>query len=171
MTVIDIHTHFLPETWPDLAKRFGTPNWPWLKHVAPGKAMVMVGEQEYRPVYDACWNAEVRLQEMDKHGVDIQVICATPLLFSYQRPAQQALDCAKIFNDIALEICTADTKRLKALCQVPLQDIDASCAEVSRAMRDGHLGVQIGNHEGLKNLDDEGIITFLQHCASEGAAV
>lgn len=171
MTVIDIHTHFLPETWPNLEKRFGTPDWPWLKHVAPGKAMVMVGEQEYRPVYDACWNADVRLQEMDKHGVDIQVMSATPLLFSYLRPAEQALDCAKIFNDIALEICAADSKRLKALCQVPLQDIDASCAEVSRAMRNGHLGVQIGNHVGLKNLDDEGIITFLQHCASEGAAV
>jgi len=33
------------------------------------------------------------------------------------------------------------------------------------------LGVQIGNHVGEKNLDDAGIITFLTHCAEEGAAV
>jgi tryptophan 2,3-dioxygenase len=38
-------------------------------------------------------------------------------------------------------------------------------------MRAGHLGVQIGNHVGDKNLDDPGIVTFLQHCADEGAAV
>ncbi len=38
-------------------------------------------------------------------------------------------------------------------------------------MRGGHMGVQIGNHVGSKNLDDAGIVTFLQHCADEGAAV
>jgi len=38
-------------------------------------------------------------------------------------------------------------------------------------MRDGHLGVQIGNHVGQKNLDDPGILKFLQHCDAEGAAV
>jgi aminocarboxymuconate-semialdehyde decarboxylase len=38
-------------------------------------------------------------------------------------------------------------------------------------MEAGHLGVQIGNHVGNKNLDDAGIVTFLHHCADEGAAV
>jgi aminocarboxymuconate-semialdehyde decarboxylase len=38
-------------------------------------------------------------------------------------------------------------------------------------MRGGHVGVQIGNHVGSKNLDDSGIATFLHHCADEGAAV
>jgi aminocarboxymuconate-semialdehyde decarboxylase len=38
-------------------------------------------------------------------------------------------------------------------------------------MKSGHLGVQIGNHVGNKNLDDLGIVTFLKHCADEGAAV
>jgi aminocarboxymuconate-semialdehyde decarboxylase len=54
---------------------------------------------------------------------------------------------------------------------VPLQDIDAACKEVSRCMAAGHLGVQIGNHVGDKNLDDAGIVTFLHHCANENAAV
>ena len=68
--------------------------------------------------------------------------------------------------------CAAAAKGdCEALCQVPLQDIDASCAELTRCMRAGHVGVQIGNHVGEKNLDDPGILTFLQHCADEGAAV
>ena len=54
---------------------------------------------------------------------------------------------------------------------MPLQDTDAACKELSRAMQSGHLGVQIGNHVGERDLDDEGIVTFLQHCAAEGAAV
>lgn len=171
MAVIDIHNHFFPRTWPDLAARYGTPNWPWIKHTEPGKAEIMVGDRFFRHIYSACWDAEMRLQEMDRDGVEMQVLSATPVLFGYDRPAEQALDCARLFNDAALELCAQGHGRLKSLCQVPLQDIEASCKELSRCVRAGHLGVQIGNHVGEKNLDDPGIVTFLHHCADEGAAV
>jgi aminocarboxymuconate-semialdehyde decarboxylase len=171
MPVIDIHNHFFPRTWPDLAARFGTPNWPWIKHTEAGKADIMVGDRFFRHIYAACWDPEVRLQEMDRDGVEIQVISATPVLFAYDRTAEHALDCAQIFNDAALELCTQGKGRLKSLCQVPLQDIDAACKELTRCVHAGHLGVQIGNHVSEKNLDDPGIVTFLHHCADEGAAV
>jgi aminocarboxymuconate-semialdehyde decarboxylase len=171
MPVIDIHNHFFPRTWPDLAARYGTPNWPWIKHTEPGKAEIMVGDRFFRQIYSACWDAEVRLSEMDRDGVEMQVLSATPVLFAYDRPAEHALDCARLFNDAALELCAQGKGRLKSLCQVPLQDIGASCNELSRCMRAGHLGVQIGNHVAEKNLDDPGIVTFLHHCADEGAAV
>lgn len=171
MPVIDIHNHFFPRTWPDFAARYGTPDWPWIKHTEPGKAEIMIGERFFREIYSACWDPDIRLQEMDRDGVDIQVISATPVLFAYDRPVAHALDCARLFNDAALELCEMGKGRLKALCQVPLQDVDASCKELSRCLRSGHLGVQIGNHVGEKNLDDAGVVTFLHHCADEGAAV
>ncbi|MFY9790638.1 MAG: tryptophan 2,3-dioxygenase family protein [Candidatus Sulfotelmatobacter sp.] len=171
MQVIDIHNHFFPSSWPDLAARYGTPNWPWIKHTEPGKADIMVGDRFFRHIYSACWDPEVRLREMDRDGVDLQVMSATPVLFAYDRPIEHARDCAEMFNDAALELCSRGQDRLKSFCQVPLQDVDASCKELSRCMRAGHLGVQIGNHVGSKNLDDAGIVTFLHHCAAEGAAV
>jgi aminocarboxymuconate-semialdehyde decarboxylase len=171
MPVIDIHNHFFPRTWPDLAARYGTPNWPWIKHTEAGKADIMVGDRFFRQIDSACWDPEVRLNAMDRDGVETQVVSATPVLFAYERPAEHALDCARLFNDAALELCAEGKGRLKSLCQVPLQDIDAACKELSRCMRAGHLGVQIGNHVGEKNLDDPGIVTFLHHCADEGAAV
>lgn len=171
MTVIDTHSHFFPESWPDLAARFGTPDWPWIKHTEPGRAMIMVGKKEFRPIGSACWDVEKRLEDLDRDGIDQQVICATPVLFAYTREPQQAKECAEIFNDACLEMCGRSNGRLLPLCQVPLQDIDLACEEVTRAMKSGHLGVQIGNHVEDKNLDDEGLITFLQHCANENAAV
>ena len=171
MPVIDIHNHFFPREWPDLTARYGTPNWPWIKHTEPGKAEIMLGDRFFRQIYSACWDSEVRLSEMDRDGVEMQVLSATPVLFAYERPVEHALDCAHLFNDAALELCAQGKGRLKSLCQVPLQDIDASCKELSRCMSAGHLGVQIGNHVGEKNLDDPGIVTFLHHCANEGAAV
>jgi aminocarboxymuconate-semialdehyde decarboxylase len=171
MPVTDIHTHFFPKAWPDLAARFGTPDWPSIEHTGPGKAVIMIGTRVFRHVTAACWDATVRLEEMDRDGVTQQIVSATPVLFSYNREPQQALECSRLFNDAALELCSGGKGRLRALCQVPLQDIEASCAELTRCMRAGHLGVQIGNHIGDKNLDDPGIVTFLHHCADEGAAV
>ena len=173
MQTIDIHNHFFPAELPDLCARFGTPNWPWIRRSGddPLNAVVMLGDRLFRHIPSSCWDAERRLEEMDNDSVDMQVISATPVLFAYERPAEHALDCAKMFNDMALGIAERGKGRLKSLCQVPLQDIDAACEELTRSMRAGHLGVQIGNHVGMKNLDDAGIITFLQHCASEGAAV
>jgi aminocarboxymuconate-semialdehyde decarboxylase len=171
MAVTDIHTHFFPESWPDLAARFGTPDWPSLKHTEPGKAVIMIGNRLFRHVTSACWDAKVRLEDMDRDGVTRQIVSATPVLFAYNREPQQALDCSRLFNDAALELCARGQGRLRPLCQVPLQDIDASCAELTRCIRAGHIGVQIGNHVGDKNLDDPGIVTFLHHCADQGAAV
>lgn len=169
--VIDMHAHFLPEKWPDLAARFGTPDWPWMRHTEAGKAMLMLGDREFRPIHDACWSASRRIEEMDRDGIDRQVISATPILFAYDRPAVHATDCAQLFNDLSLEICAQGDGRLLSLCQVPLQDIDAACAMLTTALQDGHVGVQIGSSVNGRNLDDEGVITFLQHCADLGAAV
>ena len=171
VNTIDMHSHFFPREWEDLGKRFGGGDWPSMKHLGGGKAIVMLGDKEFRPVYSACWDADKRLEEMDRDGVDLQVMCSTPVLFAYARPVEQALYCAQTFNDAGLELAARGRGRLKTLCQVPLQDTDAACRELSRAMRSGHLGVQIGNHVGDRDLDDEGIVTFLQHCAAEGAAV
>jgi len=135
MPVIDIHNHFFPQTWPDPAARFGSPDWPWIKHTEPGKADIMVGDRLFRHIYSACWDADKRLEEMDRDGVDLQVISATPVLFAYERPAEHALDCARLFNDAALELCSHGHGRLKSLCQVPLQDIEAVCVQGDHALQ------------------------------------
>jgi len=171
MKTIDIHSHFFPAGFDDLHDRFGEGIWPGFRRVSEEAGMITLDGRDYRPIYDACWNAPRRIEEMDKNSVDIQIMCATPILFAYGKPGHQALACAQFLNDEAIELCSFNPGRLKAMCQVPLQDIDLACAEVSRAMQKGHVGVQIGNHVNNKNLDDEGIITFLQHCASVGAPV
>lgn len=137
----------------------------------PTTAMLMHGSAEFRPVTSACWDMPRRLAEMDEDGIDHQLLSATPILFQWHRPAAQGLAVARHFNDYALEVCAREGKgRLSALCQVPLQDIDLACAEVSRAFSAGCVGVQIGNHHGPKDLDDAGLVAFLKHCAHTGVA-
>lgn len=171
MDTVDVHSHFFPATPPDFGARFGGPAWPTLRHDGPGRATIMLGDQEFRPVTAACWDADVRLADMDRDGIDLQVLCATPVMFAYDRPVEQALEWARACNDLALELCAGGRGRLRALCQVPLQDLDAACGELSRSMAAGHVGVQIGSHVGARNLDDPALEAFLAHCAAESAPV
>jgi aminocarboxymuconate-semialdehyde decarboxylase len=171
MTVVDLHSHFFPETWPDLEARFGTPDWPWLRRDGPDRATVMVGGTEFRPITSACWDADVRLADMDRDGVDLQVVSSTPVLFAYGRPAAQAMECARIFNDALLELCAAGRGRLVPIAQVPLQDTELACRELERCVAAGMRGVQIGNHVGDRDLDDDALVEFLAHCAATGTAV
>jgi aminocarboxymuconate-semialdehyde decarboxylase len=76
-----------------------------------------------------------------------------------------------VFNDALLELCRQGQGRLIPICQVPLQDPDLACRELERCLSSGMMGVEIGNHVGDRDLDDEGIVTFLSHCASLGAPV
>ncbi|TQK68930.1 amidohydrolase family protein [Nocardioides sp. SLBN-35] len=161
MGAIDVHTHSVPRGWPDLGEGF-----PWLRVESEREAVIMVGSREFRRIQSDCWDAEVRLRDMDADGVDVQVVSPTPVFFGYDAAAAEAERISRVFNDLALEVCAPAGDRLIPFCQVPLQHTDAACRELERAVAAGHRGVEIGNHVGDRDLDDEGVVTFLQHAAS-----
>jgi len=163
---IDVHAHLFPRIGRDEAAAVD-PRAPWLAKGRDGTGHIMVGEAPFRPVTASLWDAHARLRFMDAGGIDVQLVCATPVMFGYAWDAARAATWSSRMNDLAFEFCAADPRRLKSLAQVPLQDIDAACREVSRARASGHVGVQIGNHVGTKSLNDPGILDFLRHCASE----
>lgn len=165
--VIDIHSHFFPPITQAEAASLDPHAAPWLQVNDNEHGMIMTGNKPFRPVYSALWDPSRRIAEMDATGVDIQLMCATPVMFGYSYPIHQALPWAQRMNDYAIELCAHNPHRLKALAQVPLQDIDAACREASRAKSIGHVGVQIGNHFGDKDLDDDDMLAFLTHCANE----
>ncbi len=167
MLTIDIHSHFFPKLSRQQSKMLDAHNGPWLSSREIGQGMMMIGEKEFRLIYDACWSAERRIEEMDRDGIDIQIVSATPLLFGYDKSAKDTAEWATLINSLGLELCQSHSGRLKCLAQVPLQDVALACEEVSRAKANGHIGVQIGNHVGDHNLDHPELIGFLQHCVAE----
>lgn len=164
---IDVHTHFVPRGWPELPGADPA----WLRVESEREAMIMVGSREFRRIESDCWDPAVRVADMDADGIAVQIVSPTPVFFGYAQTATDAARISAIFNDLALTICAGAPDRLIPFCQVPLQDTDAACAELDRCLADGHAGVEIGNHVGDRDLDDAGIVTFLQHCAQVGAPV
>lgn len=165
--MIDMHSHFFPQISKAQAARLDSARAPWLDVGNGENGHIMTGETRFRPIRRSLWDASRRLEELERFGISQQVMCATPVLFGYGYPAAAAADWARLLNDLAVEHCQADPSRLKALAQVPLQDLDAACAEVTRAREIGLIGVQIGNHVGDRDLDDPHLVRFLDHCARE----
>ncbi len=168
---IDIHAHFFPQISQSEASRLGADDAPWLRDDGDGTGFIMAGDLEFRPVLAPLWDPAARIAEMDEHGVAIEVVSATPILFRYAAESDAALDWARFINELAVEMCEHDPTRLRPLCQVPLQDVGAACREASRAISSGHVGVHIGNHVSGRNLDDPELVRFLHHCADEGIPV
>ena len=142
--VVDIHSHFYPDSIPDLTRTLrrevaGIPphrTRQGLDHTGQRRLPARV-RGLLEPRSQAGGDGPGRHRYPD-HVAPHR--CCSPTT----SPRPRRCECAMLFNDAALELCGHNPQRLKALCQVPLQDTDASCREVSRAVDAGHLGVQIG---------------------------
>lgn len=167
--MIDIHSHFFPLVSQAEARSVDADRAPWLAIDAGGQGgRIMLGERPFRPVTEELWDAEARVRALDAAGIDRQIVCATPVMFGYAWEAARAADWAARMNEKAARYCALRPARLSWMAQVPLQDPHLASAEAARAMREGAVGVQIGNHVGAKDLDHPDMVEFLVFCAERG---
>lgn len=170
--MIDMHSHFLPEITRAQAIAVDPKQAPWLAIGPDGKTgQIMLDDQPFRPVGRVLWDPDHRVKELDQQGVAVQIVCATPVMFGYTWEAGRAADWAAQMNELAVAFCARQPSRLKALAQVPLQDVKRACAEAERAIAIGCVGVQIGNHVGDRDLDDPELVDFLIFCAERDIPV
>ncbi len=169
---IDIHTHIVPERWPDLAERYGYAGFVQMEHHGPGCARMMVDGAAFREVRANCWDSGVRLRECDAHGVDVQVLSTVPVMFSYWAKPADALDLSRFLNDHLAGVVSENPARFVGLGTVPLQDADLAVAELERCVGElGMSGIQIGSHVNDLNLDDDRLFPVFEAAQDLGAAV
>jgi aminocarboxymuconate-semialdehyde decarboxylase len=170
--MIDIHSHFFPCISEAEARMVDAGRAPWLAIDADGRSgQIMVGERPFRPVNEDLWDAEARVRALDATGIELQIVCATPVMFGYGWEAARTADWAVLMNEKAAQYCAVRPARLRWMSQAPLQDLRLACDEAARAMREGAIGVQIGNHVGAKDLDHPEMVDFLVFCAERGIPV
>jgi aminocarboxymuconate-semialdehyde decarboxylase len=150
---IDIHTHILPERWPDLRERYGYGGFIRLDHHKPCCARMMMDDKFFREVESNCWDPQARMQEGDLVECHVQVLSTVPVMFSYWAQARHALDLSKLLNDHIAGVCHDFPKRFVGLGTLPLQAPDLAVQELERCKSIGLKGIQIGSHINEWNLN------------------
>jgi aminocarboxymuconate-semialdehyde decarboxylase len=168
---IDIHTHILPETWPDLRERYGYGGFIRLEHHKPCCARMMMDDRFFREVEENAWDAEARIKECGHQHVDVQVLSTVPVMFSYWAKPEHTLDLAKILNDHIAGIINDFPKRFIGLGTLPMQEPKLAIHELERCLDIGLAGIQIGTHINDWNLDAPEVFEVLQAAETLGAAV
>ena len=169
---IDLHTHILPESWPDLRSRYGYGDFVRLDRIDDRRARMMIGEKCFREISANSWDPAVRLEDCARHGVGAQVLSTVPVMFSYWAKPRDGLDLARLLNDHLAGLVRDHPTRFAGLGTVPLQDPDLAIGELERCMRDlGLRGAQIGTHVNEWNLDHPALFPFFRRAEELGAAL
>ncbi|MBX7221153.1 MAG: amidohydrolase [Blastocatellia bacterium] len=172
MKVIDLHTHILPENWPDLKARYGYGGWPRLEHVGPCQAKIMIDDRFFRAIEGNCWDPQIRVKDCDQAGVTMQVLSTVPVMFSYWAKPQDAYDLSRYLNDHIAGIVRQWPDRFLGLGTIPMQDPELAIREMKRCVRDlGLQGVQIGSHVNDWNLDQPELFPIFQEASKNNVAV
>ena len=106
---------------------------------------------------------ERRLADMDKAGIDMQVVSHThpsPEIL----PAARAIPLCRIVNDEIAEAVARYPKRFAGFATLPVADPPAAAAELERAVRVGFKGALINGVTQGRFLDDP-FFTPLLECA------
>jgi len=172
MLKIDVHTHVIPENWPNLAERYGYGGWVQIEHTGPGCARMVQEGKLFRRVDANSWDAGVRLKDCDRDGVSVQVLSTVPVMFSYWARADDALDLSRFLNDHIAGLVNRFPERFVGLGTVPMQDPDLAARELERCVKVlGLAGIEIGTHINGRNLDDPRVVAVLEAAQELGAAV
>lgn len=100
------------------------------------------------------FDVAVRLADMDRVGVDVQVLSPNPPQFGYALGPQHSARHSAVVNDATVATAALAPDRFLALLTLPLPHIEAAVAELERcAQIRAVVGVEIGANVQGENLD------------------
>lgn len=168
---IDVHAHIVPESFPPyLGRSLGVP-WPNTTSAPPINGQchrhVLVGGKHYRTINEACWSAPRRLADLPEMGLSQQIVSPMPELLSYWMSVADAAPLIRYLNEQTAAMVAESSGRLLGMAVVPLQDLDASIAELTYAReRLGLVAVEIGSNINGLPIGDVSLDPFYAACVA-----
>ena len=172
MLKIDTHAHYLPQTWPDLATKYGDNRFAVIHQGSDGRHNIYKDGKFFREIKSNTWDPVERINDYAKFGVQVQVISTVPVMFSYWAKPHHALELHQSLNDHMAATCRDHRKHYAGIGTVPLQSPRLAIQELERCVDQlGLQGIQIGSHVNDWNLDAPELFEFFQAAQDLDAAI
>jgi aminocarboxymuconate-semialdehyde decarboxylase len=113
----------------------------------------------------------VRLDDLDRMGLDKQLVMPPPGQCWYAIPQKIAVEATRVLNDGLGEFAARRADRYVALGSVPLADGEDAAAELERIMKLGLKGVQVLTNIAGRELSDPEFAPFWAAAERTGALV
>lgn len=157
---IDMHCHAQVLAAEDLVKDvFSIDLEPFIAFAS--EASREVNRQQMDVILPKMTSVDLRLEEMDRMGVDMQVVAPSPFQYCYWTEPELGREVARTVNDGLAEMAASNPERLVALGSVPLQAPDLAVAELDRCVKElGMKGVEISTNVAGKELTRSGLDRF-----------
>ena len=171
---VDVHSHVLPLDCLRELQRLDPERAPSPRPDPDreGWELVDVPGRVVGPVVPGLYDIDVRLRDQRARGVDLEILSVMPFTFYYWTDAQFAAQAARLQNDAIGGVVKAHPDHFVGLATVPLQDVQASIAELERAMTDlGLVGVEVCTNVNGRNLDDPDLEPFWDAAEQLGAFI
>jgi aminocarboxymuconate-semialdehyde decarboxylase len=144
---LDLHTHYYPSIYFDkireLSSEFSFGQSP------SGQTIITYRGARFFGVTPAMTDVSRRLEDMDRVGIDVEVISlSTPNVFFAGAGHQPEI--ARIVNDAYAELIAKHPARFKGFASIPMDDPNAAVAELHRAIDELKLNgvILLGNIGG-----------------------
>jgi aminocarboxymuconate-semialdehyde decarboxylase len=171
MLKIDSHTHIIPRQLPHWAEQFGYGDFIHLQHRPDGSADMMKGTDFFRNIKSNSWEAQERIDEYAKLGVQTQVVCTIPVLFAYWAQPEHGYEVARFLNDDIANTVAKYPQHYMGLGTLPMQDATLAIKELERLQQLGFKGIQIGSNINDLNLGDPQFFPIFEACQRLDMAV
>lgn len=170
--VIDIHNHIAIPLVAEYAASPGTGGRSGGKRSWVSGRSAELHERRVKSIRAKQTNPKVRLRDMDKAGIDIQIISFNMPSVGYLAGAKKGAELARAVNDGVAEFCAAAPDRFVGIGSVPLQDMKRAIRELEYAVNDLHLkGVSILTNIAGRDLGDKRFRPFWRRVAELDCAV
>lgn len=167
---VDIHAHFVPEAYLRLVDSEGGPYGLGLRRDG-GALSILAGRVPFGPITPGYYDLGVRLREMDAQGVEVHALSLMPPMV-YWADGPLAVRLARLVNDAMAAAARAHPDRFVGLATLPLQDPEASVAELERAVGEiGCRGVYLGTNVRGRDLDDPAFLPVFARIEALGVPV
>lgn len=167
--ITDFHTHAVPRDFPP--DDGGEALWPSMRRLSDTEAEVVIAGRVFRRIDSRSWDAGRRLADMDRDGIDRQVLSPMPELLSHWFAPKPAQRICEHLNQSLADMVAAQADRLAAYGAVPLQAPDVAAAEVRNLSAAGFAGIEIGSHVNGLPLGDRSLDPVYAAAEAEGMVV